>query len=800
MTPTSASLARALLALATLSVTGSILHAQDGGPGTGGAVRLEQEQRYLANGRRVLLIGAHPDDEDNRLIAILSRGLGAETAYLSLTRGEGGQNLIGRELGSSLGVLRSEELLAARRVDGAHQYFTRAFDFGFTKTPAEAFRFWPHDSVLKDVVRVIRRFQPQVIVSMFSGTARDGHGQHQAAGMLAREAFEAAGDSTRFRELWQEELLPPWTPVKFYREYGETEGVTLQGNVLDAVSGFTLFQIGMRSRSQHKSQDMGQLEPPPGPPVLVRLEARARGIPASPDSGIFHLVPPPTTRNLERAATVRLIQHGLVLDAFVPDDEVNPGQQVPVTVVVFNGGRDSARVGVTWLEHRGWRQVGSADCPSTDRGALVAPGASLQCALTLEVVPGTFPDQPYFLFQEPLHGGMYEWTGPRSQWGEAFDRPLQVRMSVQVGREATPAISDVTVTRRRLDQGEGEMRDPVAIVPPLMLDVVPNRMLWPTGMQRRSFDVSVVHTSPDSTAASVRLVVPAGWRVTPPQRVVLHQEGERRLLKFEVTAPADRATGEVRFLAEAIVGVDTMRLGAERVDYRHITRRILFHLAESAIVTAAVEFPTGRRIGFVRGAADQIPEALAAAGLSVRVLDEDDLSDGTLDSMDVVVIGPRAYETNEALRRAHERLLRFADQGGTLIMQYQQYQFIRGNYPPRPMTIASPHDRVTDETAAVRWLPGSERLQSTPNTLTAADFDGWVQERGLYYASTWDSSWTPLLEFDEPGEAPKRGGLLVSRYGRGLVVYTGIAFFRQIPAAVPGAWRLFANLLALEPR
>jgi hypothetical protein len=202
----------------------------------------------------------------------------------------------------------------------------------------------------------------------------------------------------------------------------------------------------------------------------------------------------------------------------------------------------------------------------------------------------------------------------------------------------------------------------------------------------------------------------------------------------------------------------------------------------------------------VRGAADQIPEALAAAGMPVRVLDADDLSDGTLDSMDVVVIGPRAYETNEPLRRAHDRLLRFADAGGTLIIQYQQYQFVQGDYPPRPLTIASPHDRVTDETAAIRWLPGSERLQSGPNRLMATDFDGWVQERGLYFAATWDSSWTPLIEFDEPGETAKRGGLLIARFGRGTVVYTGIAFFRQIPAAVPGAWRLFANLLAIGQR
>jgi LmbE family N-acetylglucosaminyl deacetylase len=787
--------AQALLALAMLCQDVPAVMAQDGGPSTGGIVRLEQERRYLSNGRRVLLIGAHPDDEDSRLIAILSRGLGAETAYLSLTRGEGGQNLIGRELGSTLGVLRTEELLAARRVDGAHQYFTRAFDFGFSKTPAEVFRFWPRDSVLKDVVRIIRRFQPQVVVSMFSGTARDGHGQHQVAGMLAREAFDIAGDSSRFRELWQEELLPPWTPLKFYRDYGVTEGITLDGSTLDALTGYTWHQLGMRSRSQHRSQDMGQLETPVGTPARLQLEARAGGLPAQPDSGVFHGVAEPVRRTEGRGDVVQLIERAMVFDAFVTDDEVNPGQQLPLTLMAFNGGTDTAQVGFSWIARRGWRQVGTDDCPTLDR--MLAPGATITCTMTIEVVPGTFPDQPYFLYQGTVQGGMYQWTGEKSQWGEAFDRPLQVRANVRFGA-AMSIHQDVQVTRRRLDQGEGEMRDPVTIVPRVLLDVVPNRMLWPTALRRRSFDVMVTHTARDSSASTVRLVVPDGWRVTPAQQVTLRQEGERRLLTFEVTAPAERAEGEVLFAAEAIVGTDTMRLGAERVDYPHVTRRVIMHLAETAITSADVQFPAGRKVGFVRGAADQIPEALAAAGMPVRVLDEDDLSDGTLDSMDVVIIGPRAYETNEAVRRSHDRLLRFADAGGTLIIQYQQYQFVQGGYPPLPLTIASPHDRVTDETAAVRWLPGSERLQRGPNRIAATDFDGWVQERGLYFAATWDAGWTPLLEFDEPGEAPKRGGLLVARLGRGTVVYTGIAFFRQIPAAVPGAWRLFANLLAID--
>jgi len=783
-----------LLAAAVLSLLiAPTATAQDGGPGTGGMAHIEQERRYLQTDRRVLLIGAHPDDEDTELLTILSRGMGVRTAYLSLTRGEGGQNLIGEELGAALGVVRSSELVAARSIDGGEQYFTRAFDFGFSKTPDEAFRFWPRDSLLKDVVRVVRRFRPHVIVSVFSGTPRDGHGHHQAAGILAREAFDIAGDAGRFPELFSEEGIPAWTPLKFYRDYGVTGGITLDGGVLDPATGHSLHQLAMRSRSQHRSQDMGQLEDPGPSQVRIALEARAAGVPDGPDTGIFDGIPAGEPQHDARKNALALSERGIVFDAFVDDHEVTPGQQLNLRMLAWNTSSDSVTARFSWTVPSGFLQADTGSC--TNRFLVVAPGQVTRCDVRIVVDERAEPSQPYYL-REAMDGSLYTWTGDPDSHGLPFEQGITSSVVVRFP-DGTEGARRVDVTARSLDQGLGEVRRPVTVVPPVLMNLSPGRFLWPAGQARRTFTVNVENASRDSITATVRLVAPDGWQVDPPVEVTFTTEGERRTLQFTVTAPAGAAEQEAIFLAEAVVGESAYRLGARRINYPHIRERVIFNLAASSAVLAPVQFAAGRRVGYLRGAADRIPEVLRAAGVAFRLLSDDDLSGPLLDSLDVLVIGPRAYETSEALQRAHPRLLKFAEDGGTLIIQYQQYQFVQGNYTPFPFTIARPHDRITDETAAVRWLPGSERMQRTPNRLDQADFDGWVQERGLYFANTWDDRWSPMIEMDEPGEEPRRGGLLVADHGKGKVIYTGIAFFRQLPAAVPGAWRLFANLLAL---
>lgn len=781
-------LGRPALVLALLLPT--LLFAQDGGPGTGGLTRLEQDRLLLANGHRVLVIGAHPDDEDTELITILSRGMGVETAYLSLTRGEGGQNLIGGELGAALGIVRSEELLAARRVDGGRQFFTRAIDFGFSKSAEETLEIWPRDSILADIVRVIRRYRPHLIVSVWSGTPADGHGHHQASGMLAREAFDAAQDPARFPMPG----LAPWRPLKFYRDYRATgPGATFEGGRLDPVTGHSFRQLAARSRSQHRSQDMGSLEEVGPSSRRIVLEAVASGLDLAADTALLAGLPAQPIPDPERLARVRLAELGVIVDAYTDDDEVTPGQSVSITTLVWNTGVDTIAASISWPPRDGWEMAGEHDCGVR---VLVAPGAVHRCILPVAVAAQARPGQPYFLVNaaEP---GSYTLSGPSATWGEPFDRPVEVSFRISPASGAPPVSVRHEVTARSLDQARGEMRDPVTIVPRVMLDVSPGRLLWRRGLAQRPFVVTVEHAGIDSTIGTVRLRLPSGWRGGDPQPVAFANQGERATLTFAVVPPPNVTAGEVELVAEAIVDADTMRLGVRRVRYPHIRERLIFHLAGSSVVVAPVRFADGRRIGYVRGAADAIPEALGAAGVPVTVLDLDRLPAALLDSLDVVVIGPRAYEINNTLRRLHPRLLEWARAGGTLIIQYQQYQYVEGGFPPLPLTIGRPHDRVTDEQAQVTQLMPRHPAVRTPNLIEAADFDGWIQERGLYFARSWDPAWQELLEMSDPGEAARRGSLLIAPFGKGTVVYTGLAFFRQLPAAVPGAWKLFANLLAL---
>ncbi len=780
-------------ALALLLAFPAWLTAQDGGPGTGGMARLAQVERALTSSYRVLVIGAHPDDEDTELITILSRGLGIETAYLSLTRGEGGQNLIGDELGAGLGIVRTEELLAARRIDGGQQFFTRAIDFGFSTSADETLRIWSRDSVLADIVRIIRRFRPDVIVSVWSGTPDDGHGHHQASGMLAREAFDAAQDSTRFPMAG----LAAWRPRKFYRDYRASgPGETFAGGVLDRITGHSYRQLAARSRSQHRSQDMGGLEEVGPSARRIVLEAVAEGLALASDTALLAGLPARDPARPALQAEAQRIQLGLVFDAYTTDQEVVPGQAVPLTLVAWNAGQDTVSVRFGWDPG----EAGRFELPAVPAclaiPTMVVPGEVARCLVPLRVRSDASPDAPYFLRAMPV-GGLYTWSGDATTWGDAFAPPLTATFEVARGTLSL-GTERITLTARRLDQGLGELRLPVAIVPRVMLRIAPDNLLWPVALPRRTFEVEVAHGADDTTRAQVQLAVPAGWGVTPPQSVSLAGAGDRRTLRFEVTRPAGRDTDPVVLRALATVGPDSFAIGRQRITYPHITTRQLLHPADVRVVPADVRFVVAQRIGYVRGAADRIPEALAAAGIAVTVLAPADLGAAELDRFDVMVVGPRAYEVEPALGRAHARLLAWARRGGTLITQYQQYQYLQGGFPPHPLTIGRPHDRVTDEASPVTLLDPSHPAWRAPNVLTPADFAGWIQERGLYFARTWDAVWTPLLEMRDPGELPVRGGLLVAPLGRGIVVYTGIAFFRQLPAAVPGAWKLFANLLALR--
>ena len=855
----------AVLVLA-LCAAGPAAAQQIAPPGTGGIAALSRTLDRLAQNKRVLVIGAHPDDEDTELLAFLSRGLGADVAYLSLSRGEGGQNLIGPELGPALGLVRTGELLAARSVDGARQYFTRGFDFGFSKTLDEALRFWPRDSLLADVVRIIRRFRPQVVVSVFSGTPRDGHGQHQESGVLARDVFTLLRDSA-------------WGPRKLYRAARfDTTGasITLASGTLDPVTGKSYHQLAMAGRSLHRSQDMGQIQglgasvtrlalvetagtgaqghggtggradertsaPAYGrtgapsassgrdelfagvdtslAPGLARYaalvdSARALLTPRDPSRVLHYLTdamaelrraPVTAAAAAFRAAKEPLLAEaiasaaGVVVDVYAGEGPLVPGQGVPVTATVWGAGAASVQVDrVTLAAPPGWTAADQSGTPTGDGVPAVfavQPGSLVSRRFTLAVPADAAPTEPYFLAR-PRIGALYDWAGaPDALRGEAVDPPLvAARFSLTVG--GTAVALEREVAYRYNDQGSGEVRKPLAVVPAVGVSVSPDLLVWPLGAQEaRTVTVELTHAARGVTSGSLRLETPAGWPEVPPQAFSLEGSDAHRSFTFLVRAPRDLAAGAsiIRAIAES----DGRRYdrAVVPVDYPHI--RPSQYVAEALVRIEATPLvlPRLARVGYVRGAADGVPEALQAVGVPVRVLTAADLERGDLSQYDLVIVGPRAYETDPALVANNGRLLDYARAGGRLLVQYQQYQFVTGHFAPFPMTIARPHDRVTDETAPVTVLAPADPLFRTPNAIGDADWQGWVQERGLYFAHDWDPAYTPLLEMGDAGER-LRGAFLVARLGLGVYVYTGLSFFRQLPAGVPGAYRLFANLLA----
>lgn len=786
------------------------------------------------------MIGAHPDDEDTSLLALLAQGFGADAAYLSLSRGDGGQNLIGRELGVSLGLLRSSELVAARKVDGARQFFTRAFDFGYSRELSETSRFWPPDSILKDVVRIVRRFRPHVIVSVFSGTPRDGHGQHQAAGVAAKRAFEVAGDPTRFPELTSEESLAPWTPLKFYRSTRFDRASTtleLSTGGIDPRSGRTFNQIAMASRSSHSSQDMGRIQNSGPASTRLQLIESRKSHPGNGgnDRDIFDGIPRDTSRLVQLADSLRAavsasrlataarpiaaairressefldgerghvlqraleVSAGLVMDARASSWALVPGREVEVEVEFYDGGPYPVSLDdISIVAPAGW-----AVEPLDDPGSQVLPGAEALAKFKIRIPEDAELTQPYFL-KRPLRGALYDWSAaPPELRGLPFDPPV-LRAVARVKLLGATIAVEREVAYRHNDQATGEIRDPVRVVPEVEVRLSPEHVIWPSdGAAERTFTVTLTYNGSDTLPGTVGLDA-NGWRMPDPLPFVFERFGESKVFRFRVHRPSgvERTAVVIRSVATAGAG-RSFSQGIELIDYPHIRPASRVTWAGADVLVAPIELPAVSKIGYVRGAADRVPEALVQIGLPVELLDAAALAGSDLSQFDAIVIGSRAYESDPAVVKYNDRLLEYTRSGGLLLVQYQQYQFARGGYAPYPLTISRPHDRITDENAPVKILRPRSPVFTSPNEIGPEDWNGWPQERGLYFAGTWDKHYTPLLEMRDPNRAPVRGGLLVAAYGKGTYVYTGISFFRSLPAGVPGAYKLFLNLLNLNQR
>ncbi len=842
--------------------------------GTGGYAALDRALAKLEAHRRLLVIGAHPDDEDTSALALVSRELGGEAAYLSLSRGEGGQNLIGPDLGEALGVLRTQELLAARGVDGARQYFTRAFDFGYTRSLPETFGQWPEEVLLADAVRIVRRFKPQVILSVFGNDGTGGHGQHQAAGHTAFLAFaRSAGPLPALDQ--SGEAAAPWKAQALFRAAWfapESATVSRPLGAIDPWSGLSTVQLAMKSRGQHRSQDMGRLlelgprdgkytfvEGPGGASgndLFAGIDTSLAGIAATLEPGSLasevrsHLTNSavavraarsmlrpddlaaavtPIVRALAELDAARaacsaarqpgaravaeliaekiavgeqalLIASGVAIDVYVDRAELVPGEPMKLSIALWNAGAKAVKP----LHLATWGELGRGLSTAAEEGfreqlaahTEVAAGELVRFEQTLTVGPDARTTRPYFL-ELPRREALYDWSAAaESERGEPFGAPvLAGRITLEI--DGRTVRLDREAVYRYADQARGEIRRPVAVVPRLELSVSPEVAVWPHGGPAP--EIAVDLASHVAAPLSGELAFTGNCGARPPAAIPFLIEEARGSASLRVPVPDCPANGTARLAltVTATSGDERSRAAAPLLDYPHVPPSPLRGSDRFELVRADIRLPQLARVGYVLGASDKVPELLAEIGVPVQILSAADLENGDLARFDAIVVGSRAYETDRALQKANGRLLDYVRAGGLAIVQYQQYPFTDGKFAPYLLEMSRPHGRITDETAPVKLLVADHPAFTTPNRIGAADWEGWVQERSLYMPSAWEAAYTPLLELQDPDQPAQRGGLLVAGLGQGTYVYTGLAFFRQLPAGVPGAYRLFANLLAL---
>ncbi|HKU42942.1 MAG TPA: PIG-L family deacetylase [Polyangiales bacterium] len=794
------------------------------------AARLAHALDRLSNTARVLYVAAHPDDENTRLLAYLANGRHVSAAYLSMTRGGGGQNLIGREQESLLDVLRTQELLAARRLDGARQRFTRARDFGYSKSAAETLSIWGHDEALADVVWVMRTFQPDVVVTRFDEQPPN-HGHHTASAILAREAFEAAADPARFPEqlsqgvtVWRaKRLLFNWP---FWREdKAPAEALTLDVGGYDARLGLSYGELAARSRSQHKSQGFGAAGE--RGPLLERL-VHVAGEPAQQDLldgvqqgwGRFGAAGEAVERGLRAArkklhrdhpetALPGLAEAYRALDSLPAGDaRVRDARRETERLLVAASGlyvraaaaRPACAPGATLpfklelvLRRPAALSLARLTLPdgqSLPLEAALAVHEKREVAAELRCPSDAPVSAPYWLAEPPLPG-RHVLRDARAADDPEGPPPLAAALELNLAGVAlrVPA----PFVHSWIDRVHGERERRVLVVPPASLTPAREAILFPNG--KRSVLALRVRAGMDALDGRVHLSVPEGYRVEPAeQRVQLAHAGDELQIEFALTPPAAGGAGTAIPVID--VAGKSWSYRQDVIDYPHVPLQVVLQPVHVRLTPLALARSRGL-CGYVEGSGDTVAADLQHVGVQVEMLSDAALLEGDLGRYSSIVLGVRAYNTRDVLPRVHARLMKFVEQGGTLVVQYVTRSTLSPlDAPVGPYPLDIGRGRVTDENAEIKLLDPKGRIVHVPNAIGPADFAGWIQERGLYFAERWDAKYQPLFELADPGEAPQCGALLVAKHGRGRYVYTGLSFFRQLPAGVPGAYRLFLNLIA----
>jgi LmbE family N-acetylglucosaminyl deacetylase len=866
-----------------------------------GITALYEDLLKLRTTARLMHTAAHPDDEDGGMLTVEGRGLGATTLLMTINRGEGGQNKFGNELFDELGILRTLELLAADKYYGTQERFTHAVDFGFSKNEEETFQKWGgHDPALADMVRVIRIFRPDVLITRFQGSPHDGHGNHQASGTLTKEAFKAAADPNRFPEQIREGLQPFQARKLYMDGFSPDENWTLRLNtgVYNPWLGMSFAQFGLEGLAHQISQGAGGARIPPGdrftrykligsvlpqgtnvqqesnyfdgidisaPGMLHKLginEARVPNVasalkemdrdaaqamqafdPADPTkcapplmAGIAAVnsaiaaaqradLPAGQAQDLLANLNTKLDQFnraagealGVTLIVAVDPPGTNPsnpfgfpryeqtflfavpGQTFTITARLYNRGKQTVVADDIQLHVApSWRP----EVIEKDLGKPLAANQSAFVRFRVTVPVDAQYTRPYWHRNDPQTESVYQIDDPQYATLPFVPPPVSAMATYNVSA-AQAAAHNATISSpvlvRYVDPIYGQQSRPLAVAPAVSVELQPATQVINTALTKPAdVRVEVRNDSNSEVKGTVRLEVPAGWRVTPAsQPVSLAAENEIGSYSFSVTSANLR---EQHYKVRAIVDAGDRHYeeGFRTITRQDIGAYFFYRPSRQDVSAVDVKLPEHLRVGYIMGAGDDIPPVLTQLGLDVHMITPAELASGNLSQYDTILVGIRAYDVRTDIRQYNRRLLDFVQQGGTLVVQYNQNAsaFNAGHYTPYPATLSN--ERVSVEEAPVEVLDAQSPILRTPNAISQRDFGAWVQERGLYFMSDWDSHFTPLLSSHDPGEEPLKGGLLVAKYGKGTYIYTGYAFFRQLPAGVPGATRLFVNLLAAK--
>jgi LmbE family N-acetylglucosaminyl deacetylase len=807
------------------------------------AAQLQLAIKKLTVVGSALYVAAHPDDDNAALIAYLANDRLLRTAYLSITRGDGGQNLIGDEKGELLGVLRTQELLASRRIDGGEQFFTRAIDFGYSKNPTETLQIWGHDTILADVVWNIRRFQPDVIINRFPTTGEGGHGHHTASAILALEAFAQAGDPSKFPE--QLRYVSQWQPRRiFFNKFSFrplapddpsiAKSLRLDVGTYNPLSGRSYGEIAGISRTMNKSQGTGGPERKgsilnyfdllAGDPAQSDLlegvdttwsrfaggdavgkilqQAAEAFDPKNPQKsiplllqaldGLDRLGATPAWNPrvnpwiaIKRRDLLDVIRAcaGLAIDVSAAESSVIAGGEIPISVTIVN--RSDYPFSLSMIASRYAN-------PGKGVGKPLQNNQPIKTDLSFKV-PDDMPiSQPYWL-QKPPGKGAY--TVDNQELIGLAENPPAIPIVVTLDdNQFHTILFTVPAVYRWVDPIRGEQTRPVDIVPEVTANLNSKVVVFPD-RQPKSVTIALQDFT-GATAATVRLTAPSGWKVDPASvPVTFEKKGDEARATFRVTPPSAETSAVLTAEVEMPNGKKVSK-AITTIDYPHITPQRVFSDASAKAVRVTVK-KRGSRIGYIMGSGDEVAEALRQIGYEVTLLSDSDLERADFSKYDAIVTGVRAYNVRKRLKGAQPKLLDYVKNGGTLVVQYNTLQDLVLESPgPYPFKISN--DRVTVEEAPVKFLKPDHPLLHTPNRITPADFEGWVQERGLNFTRDADPRYETPLASNDPGEPEKAGGELYARYGKGVYIYTSYDWFRELPAGVPGAYKLFANMVSAK--